>query len=1053
MRKQTVGQCAESRSRRTATGHLYALCSPRARHARPGLLGGLIAGALLVFSTAWAQDPPPNLLLNPGFEDRTDTGALPKQWYCQPDKNEPAGAIALDDAEKHSGDYAVRIRHKQDTSYSRVIGRMRKTKPDTDYVASCWVKVDWNDKVVLARGPGASLGVKLFIGTAKGSTLAASRSVRQTAGKWKRVVVPFNSRKNASISLQLYLHRGRGTVWFDDAELIEGTKPTPAVAPTASGPARPQAAVFPIVDFDPGTVAYKEPFYLIQGEPIHLIPHYIGNPEQIGKLQLLLDVPEGIVLVKDYTAEGDPKAERIERAGKAYLRYVQDVLERLVAPKHNYYRKHYLILQANGVPPGETTLYWRLSTPRGRGPEHALRTVVLAPLPPLEAAPRKFHIIPYYAFPLVNAPSDRLLVRIHDLYAKAGLRGSVRRADHRKRILRLWPGPWRTGIVAGGAHFIPVIPTGEKEMFGYVAADGKKGGDARNERNLCPTRVLQANLSAKVAKQHLGFHGTKEDVAALDDDDWCVSDYEPSGKNWAYCFCPLCVKTFSEFAALPRADLTPETIQKTHREKWMEFRSRQHAQIIKQFADAVKAVNPKLNVGLCDNVNSGVWRRADTDPYVDFHCPMIYGCHPLAYVRALASALDHAAKPVLPTLDLWMGSHWYEMRTSPQELKIKILATAAWGGRGVMLWHGTHSMSGLDFVKTRECSDILAKLEDYFFDGKRADDAVVATARGNATFGVSRVHKLREQYLLSLFNFRSSDKCVMDVALPALAEGEYNIHDPIHGVRLGTPANGSELWRKVDLQKGFSMAVAPFDAVFLILSPGKTASAGPLIRAEPAAAARLARSTHVLEVPATAHPPVIDGSLGDPAWKHAARATNFMVTERPAAAQTLVHLLYDNNHLYFGIECQEPHMDGLVNKREGRDSSVWSDDCVEIFLRPGLPGTQYYHLAANARGALYDARGTPGTTSEDAAWTAAADVRGSLKPRSWIVELKIPLKDLGLVNPVKRCSMGLNICRERKRSGPAGKILENSSWFPAFGVFVPPKFGRMVLTADDSAAR
>ena len=66
---------------------------------------------------------------------------------------------------------------------------------------------------------------------------------------------------------------------------------------------------------------------------------------------------------------------------------------------------------------GECTLYWRLRTPRRRGPEHKLPTVVLPAIPPLEAVPEKFHIIPFYAFPVVNCPSDQLLVEIHNFYA------------------------------------------------------------------------------------------------------------------------------------------------------------------------------------------------------------------------------------------------------------------------------------------------------------------------------------------------------------------------------------------------------------------------------------------------------------------------------------------------------------------------------------------------------------------------------------------------------------------------------------------------------------
>ena len=1002
------------------------------------------AWALFVCGAVRAQDLRPNLLLNPGFEERTENDTLPAQWYCQPDKDEPAGAVSLDEAEKHSGTCSARIRHQLDTSYSRLVGKIGKTRPDTDYTASCWVKVDWNDKIVLARGPGRPAGVRLFIATEKGSTLADSKRVLQTGVKWQRLVVPFNSGKNASIAFLLYLHEGRGTVWFDDAELVEGTQPTPAVLPAAGAGTPEQAVVLPVVDFDPGTVAYREPFYLIQGEPIHLIPHYTGNPEQIGKLQMVLDVPEGVVLVRDYTAEENPTAEPTERAGKVYLRYVRDVPARRIKPEQNYYNKHYLILRAGKtVPPGEMALFWHLRTDRGRGPEHELPTVVLPALAPIEGVPERFHIIPCYAFPAIGAEPDSLLAEIHELYVKAGLRGCVRRADQHQRILRLWPKPWRTGIWTGGAHFLPVIARDEQEVFGYVDADGKKVGNARTERTLCPTRVLQANLSARVAKQQLGSHGTKDDVAALDEDDWCVNDYEPAGQNWAYCFCPLCLKTFAEFAGLAPADLTPAAIQARHREPWLAFRSRQHAGIIKQFADAVRAVNPRLKIGLCDPVDAEFWNRADTDPYVDFHCPMIYGRHPLEYVRALERTLAGATKPVLPTIDVWMGSRWYELRTSPAELKIKILATAAWGGRGIMLWHGTHSMSGLDFVNTRECSDILVKLEDYFFDGARADEGVIAAARGNAVLGASRVHKLEDRYLLSLFNFHSSDACVMDVAWPGLPEDKYQVYEPVREFHLGTPSTGAGVWRKADLQEGFSIEVAPYDAVFLVLSPGKTTPAGPVLKAERAAGARLAGPAYVLDVPRTTHAPTIDGKLDDPAWKGAVRAGDFTVTERAAAAPTLVRLLHDDTHLYLGVECREPYMEGLVARHDGHDSAVWNDDCVEIFLRPGSPGTPYYHLAANARGALYDARGTPGTTNEDAAWSAGADVRASLKPESWVLELRLPLEPFGLGDPRKRRSVGLNFCRERKRHGPQGKIRENSSWYPAFGVFVPPKFGEM----------
>ena len=53
----------------------------------------------------------------------------------------------------------------------------------------------------------------------------------------------------------------------------------------------------------------------------------------------------------------------------------------------------------------------------------------------------------------------------------------------------------------------------------------------------------------------------------------------------------------------------------------------------------------------------------------------------------------------------------------------------------------------------------------------------------------------------------------------------------------------------------------------------------------------------------------------------------------PAAATTAT-IRRDATSLIFDIVCFEPKMEKLAANAKTRDSQVWSDDCVELFIQP-----------------------------------------------------------------------------------------------------------------------
>ena len=87
--------------------------------------------------------------------------------------------------------------------------------------------------------------------------------------------------------------------------------------------------------------------------------------------------------------------------------------------------------------------------------------------------------------------------------------------------------------------------------------------------------------------------------------------------------------------------------------------------------------------------------------------------------------------------------------------------------------------------------------------------------------------------------------------------------------------------------------------------------------------------------------PVLDGKLGDAAYKNALKCSPFLSfpaaqERRVAKEQTTAWILIGPRNLFLATRCEmkDGRKPRAVMKK--RDSAVWSDDCIEFFLDDSL---------------------------------------------------------------------------------------------------------------------
>ena len=192
--------------------------------------------------------------------------------------------------------------------------------------------------------------------------------------------------------------------------------------------------------------------------------------------------------------------------------------------------------------------------------------------------------------------------------------------------------------------------------------------------------------------------------------------------------------------------------------------------------------------------------------------------------------------------------------------------------------------------------------------------------------------------------------------------------------------------------------------------------------------------------------PKVDGKLDDACWG-ALRPIPFRLLSGDTTAPkypTWGKVLATPSALFVAFRCTEPQMDNLVSQKRPRDGDAWSDDSVEVFVKPGAEATmQYYQVTVNADGCLYDA------FAQDPQWDA--DVKAAvLKGKDfWSVEIAIPFAQMKLPKDKAQLAGPWRLNLTRMRPARSGSFLEEGALSPTESPssHVPAKFAYAFLAA------
>ncbi|MFQ6097078.1 MAG: sugar-binding protein [Armatimonadota bacterium] len=198
-------------------------------------------------------------------------------------------------------------------------------------------------------------------------------------------------------------------------------------------------------------------------------------------------------------------------------------------------------------------------------------------------------------------------------------------------------------------------------------------------------------------------------------------------------------------------------------------------------------------------------------------------------------------------------------------------------------------------------------------------------------------------------------------------------------------------------------------------------------------------------------PIVVDGDLSDAAWLEADWHTGFRVLSLPderASVQTRFKVLHDDRRIYFGIEADEPSVATLKTRQTRRDSSVYNDDSIEVFVDANGDRAEYRHFAVNSAGVLYDAACRQGGHLHVREWDSSAQVEARVGKDRWWVELAVPFVELGL-DAGSVGEWGINVTRERRATGD----VELTTFAPLLGGFHQPALFAKARLQDADIAR
>ncbi|MBQ8358841.1 MAG: hypothetical protein IJX37_02835 [Oscillospiraceae bacterium] len=191
----------------------------------------------------------------------------------------------------------------------------------------------------------------------------------------------------------------------------------------------------------------------------------------------------------------------------------------------------------------------------------------------------------------------------------------------------------------------------------------------------------------------------------------------------------------------------------------------------------------------------------------------------------------------------------------------------------------------------------------------------------------------------------------------------------------------------------------------------------------------------------------LDGRLDEPVWETAEAYTGFkkLVSRgaTPAPAQATFRILPCEDRIYFGIRCDEPDIDKVVQTHPTR--SKWCTDSVEFFMSPSGDSFEFYQFLVtmgNHTSAIFHSEsGNIHPDPYEPQWRHATYVGENY----WSAEIELPLTAFYMTtNACWSSKWLLNVCRTRSEYYPGGSSLNFYTWSDLVSGFVEPTNFRSV---------
>jgi len=158
--------------------------------------------------------------------------------------------------------------------------------------------------------------------------------------------------------------------------------------------------------------------------------------------------------------------------------------------------------------------------------------------------------------------------------------------------------------------------------------------------------------------------------------------------------------------------------------------------------------------------------------------------------------------------------------------------------------------------------------------------------------------------------------------------------------------------------------------------------------------------------------PVVDGRLDDDAWKRAPPASAFTqqipFDGRPPSERTTLRVLYDDEAVYFGFDCEQTGSPiiGLLTRRDHDSESEW----VWVQIDSRGDGKNAIQLAVNVAGVLADGA-IHDQTVYGWEWDENWEARTARRADGWSAEIRVPLRILRFDSTLPVQSWGLQAAR------------------------------------------